>query len=140
MGSLRSGEKPIDCIVREAAEGASIPESYTRENVRACGTLSYQIDRTDDGRGGCQHQVQYIYKIELPENIMPRPFNGKVEEFMLIGLDDVVHALRRGEFKLNCSITWIAYLVRHGIVNIENESNLVEIYSRLNRKHDILIV
>ena len=59
---------------------------------------------------------------------------------MLIGLDDVVHALRRGEFKLNCSITWIAYLVQHGIVNIENNSNLVEIYSRLNRKHNILIV
>lgn len=57
-GSLRSGEKPLECIVREAAEEGAIPESYTRENVRAYGTLSYQMDRTDDGGEGCQHQVQ----------------------------------------------------------------------------------
>ena len=139
-GSLKSGEKPIDCIVREAAEEGAIPESYTRENVRACGTLSYQMDRTDDGRPGCQHQVQYLYEMELQEGIVPKPFDGEAEEFMLMSLDEVVHALRRGKFKLNCGMTWMAYLVRHGFVNAENKPNLVEICSRLNRKHDIFIV
>ena len=59
---------------------------------------------------------------------------------MLMSLDEVVHALRRGKFKLNCGMTWMAYLVRHDFVNAENEPNLVEICSRLNRKHDIFIV
>ena len=59
-GSLRSGERPIDCIVRECGEEASLPEDYVRENIRTCGTLSYQMSRTDDGRVGCQHQVQYL--------------------------------------------------------------------------------
>lgn len=136
-GILRSGEKPIDCIIREAAEEGAIPESYTRENVRACGTLLYQMDRTDDGREGCQHQVQYLYEMELPEDIVPKPFNGKVEGFMLKSLDEVVHALMQGEFKLNCGITWMVYLVRYGIVN---EPNLVDICLRLHRKHDIFIV
>ena len=139
-GSLRSGEKPIDCIVCEAAEEAAIPESYTRENVRACGTLSYQMDRTDDRREGCQHQVQYLYEMELPQDFVPKPFDGEVEEFMLKSLEEVVYALSQGEFKLNCGITWMAYLVRYGIVNAENEPNLMEIYSRLHRKHDIFIV
>ena len=97
------------------------------------------MDRTDDGRLRCQHQVQYLYKIELPESTVPRLFDGEVEEFRLMGLDEVVRALRRGEFKLNCGMTWVAYLVRHGFVNAENESKLVEICSRLNRKHDIFI-
>ena len=138
-GSLRSGEKPIDCIVREAAEEGAISESYIRENVRASGTLSHLMDRTDDGRLRCQHQVQYLYKMGLPESTVPRLFDGEVEEFRLMGLDEVVRALRRGEFKLNCGMTWVAYLVRHGFVNAENESKLVEICSRLNRKHDIFI-
>ena len=139
-GSLRSGERPIDCIVREAAEEGSIPESYTRKHVRACGTLSYQMDRTDDGREGCQFQVQYLYEMEVGEGIVLRPNDGEVEEFKLMRLDEVIHALRRGECKLNCGMTWMSYLVRYGIVNAENEPNLVEICSRLHRKHDLFIV
>ncbi len=139
-GSLSSGERPIDCIVREAAEEGALPESYTRENVRACGTLSYQMSQTDDGRPGCQHQVQYLYEMELPEDIVPRPFDGEVEEFTLKSLDEVYDALRCGEFKLNCGMTWMAYLVRHGIVNAENELHLVEICARLHRKHDLFVV
>ena len=98
------------------------------------------MDRTDDGREGCQHQVQYLYEMELPVDIVPRPFDGEVDEFMLMSIDEVVGALRRGEFKLNCGMTWMSYLVRHGIVNAENEKNLVEICARMNRKHDLFIV
>ena len=139
-GSLRSGERPINCIVREAAEEGSFPESYTREHVRACGTLSYSMDRTDDGREGCQHQVQYLYEMEVSEDIVPRVFDGEVEGFRLMGIEEVVGALRGGDFKLNCGMTWMAYLVRHGIVNAENEPHLVEICARMNRKHDLFIV
>ena len=139
-GSLRSGERAIDCIVREAAEEAAFPEEYTREHVRACGTLSYSLDRTDDGREGCQCQVQFLYEMELPEDIVPRPFDGEVEGFRLMGIEEVICALRRGEFKLNCVMTWMAYLVRHGVVNAENEPHLLEICSRLHRKHDLCVV
>ena len=139
-GSLSSGERPIGCIVREAAEEGAIPEEYTRKNIISCGTLSYQMSLTDDGRPGCQHQVQYLYEMELTEDIVPKPFDGEVEEFTLKSLDEVRYALMHGEFKLNCGMTWMAYLVRHGIVNAENEPNLVEICSRLHRKHDIFIV
>jgi 8-oxo-dGTP pyrophosphatase MutT (NUDIX family) len=52
-GSLRSGEKPIDCIVRECLEKASIPEPYTRAYIKSCGTLSYQMTQTDVGEPGC---------------------------------------------------------------------------------------
>ena len=139
-GSLRSGERAIDCIVREATEEGGFPEEYMRENVRACGTPSYQIDRTDNSREGCQHQVQYLYKIEVQEGFMPKPCDGEVEEFILIGIEEVVGALRRGEFKLNCGMTWMSYLVRHGIVNAENEKRLVEICARMHRKHDLFVV
>lgn len=81
-----------------------------------------------------------LYEIELTEDIVPKPFDGEVEEFTLKTLDQVRDALARGEFKLNCAMTWMAYLVRHGVVNAENEPNLVEINARLHRKHDHFIV
>ena len=139
-GSLSLGERPIDCIVREAAEEGAIPKEYTRKNVIPCSTLSYQISQTNDSRPGCQHQVQYLYEMELTEDIVPEPFDGEVEEFTLKKLDEVHHALIHGELKLNCGMTWMAYLVRHGIINAENEPNLVEICSRFHRKRDDFIV
>ncbi|KAL1651319.1 hypothetical protein SLS58_000658 [Diplodia intermedia] len=139
-GSLTSGEKPLDCIVREAAEEASLPEDYTRSNIISCGALSYQMSQTDDGQPGCQHQVQYLFEMELGQGTVPVPCDGEAEEFKLMSLEEVVGALRRGEFKLNCAMTWMDFLIRHGHVTDENEENLVEICSRLHRKHDLFIV
>ncbi|KAH7091336.1 hypothetical protein FB567DRAFT_567718 [Paraphoma chrysanthemicola] len=108
-GSLSSGEKPIDCIVRECAEEASLPTEYTKAKIIACG------------------------------DVVPIPNDGGAQEFNLISLEEVVTALRKGEFKLNCAMTWMASLIRHGYVNAENESNLAEISSRLHRKHELFI-
>jgi 8-oxo-dGTP pyrophosphatase MutT (NUDIX family) len=104
-GSLRSGEKPIDCIVRESWEEASFPTEYTRETIRSCGALSYQMNVTDEGKPRCQHQVQYLYEMEVSKDMVPVPYDGEVQEFNLMSLEEVVTALRQGEFKLNCGMT-----------------------------------
>jgi isopentenyldiphosphate isomerase len=139
-GSLSSGEKPIDCIVRECAEEASLPVEYTRANITACGVLSYQMTQTDYGQEGCQHQVQYLYEMEMSKDVVLVPNDGEAQEFNLMSLEEVITALRTGQFKLNCAMTWMAFLIRHGHVNAENEPKLTEITSRLHRKHDLFIV
>ena len=139
-GSLRSRERLIDCIVRESAEEGSLPEKYIRANIKACGTISYQMSRTDDGRPGFQHQIQYLYEIELSEDVVPKPFDGEVEGFLLKALDKVRDALARGEFKPNCAMTWIAYLIRHRIVDAENEPDFLEVCARLHWKGELFVV
>jgi isopentenyldiphosphate isomerase len=139
-GSLRSRESPLDCIVRETAEESGLPEEITRKHIKACGTLSYSMTQTDDGQLGCQHQVQYIYEMEVSEDTVLVPFDGEAESFTLMTLEEVQEALKRGEFKLNCAMTWMAFLIRHGHVNAEIEPHLTEICARLHRKHDLFIV
>lgn len=139
-GSLASGERAIDCMVRESAEEASLPEEYTRANLKPCGALSYQMSLTDAGKPGCQHQVQFLYELELPQDMIPKPCDGEVEEFTFKTLAEVQDALAGGEFKWNCAMTWMAYFIRNGIVNADNEPDLVEICSRLHRKLDIFVV
>lgn len=139
-GSLRTGESPLDCIVRETAEEAGLPEEITRASIKACGALSFTMTQTDDGLPGCQHQVQYLYEMEVSEDKVLVPFDGEAEFFTLMTLDEVLSALGKGEFKLNCAMTWMAFLIRHGHVNAENELYLTEICSRLHRKHDLFIV
>ncbi|KAL9115352.1 MAG: hypothetical protein Q9227_000673 [Pyrenula ochraceoflavens] len=139
-GSLSAGEEPLDCIIREAREEASLPEEETRRNIVSCGTLSYQMAQTDAGMPGCQHQVQYLYEIELPPDRIPKPCDGEAEDFKTMELGEIQTRLKQGEFKLNCAMTWMACLIRHGVVNAANEPNLVEICARLHRKHELFVV
>jgi 8-oxo-dGTP pyrophosphatase MutT (NUDIX family) len=139
-GSLSSGEKPIDAMVREVSEETGIPEEYTRANMKPCGTLTFQLTSTNDGRPGCQHQSQYVYEMELSNDVVPRVNDGEVDNFMLMSLEEVQAALTRGEFTPNRTLTYIAHFIRHGIVNTENEERIFELCARLHRKHDLFIV
>lgn len=56
-GCLASGETPLEGIVRECEEEICLDPAYTRSNIRACGTNSFQLNVTDQLEPGCQHQV-----------------------------------------------------------------------------------
>ncbi|CAK7223796.1 hypothetical protein SEUCBS140593_005351 [Sporothrix eucalyptigena] len=139
-GVIWSGERPIDCMVRKTAVEASISKEYTRANITACGTVSYQMSITSKGQPGCQHIISYLYEMEIGKDMILRPGNDEVEAFTLMTLDDVKGALMEGEFVANRAMVWLAYLIRHGVVTAENEPDFVEICQRLQRKHDLFIV
>ncbi|KAF8865666.1 thiamine pyrophosphokinase-related protein [Acephala macrosclerotiorum] len=137
--NLFSGQKPLEKIIRRAADEASIPIEYTSKHTKACGTVTYQMTRTNEGKPGCQHHVQYVYEMELAPNMVPKPFNGDVEKFKLMTLQEVVDALHRREFNFR-AMTWVAHFIRHGIVNPDNEPKIIEVCARLHRKHDLFVV
>lgn len=113
-GVVRSGERPVECMARKITVEASIPQEYTRANIAACGTVSYQMSITSTGQPGCQHIVSYLYEMEFGQDAIPRPGNDEVETFTLMTLDDVKAALMEGEFVANRAMVWLAYLIRHG--------------------------
>jgi isopentenyldiphosphate isomerase len=138
-GVIRSGEKPIDCMLRKIAIEASIPNEYVREHIRSCGTVSYQMDITSRGEPGCQHIISHLYEMEFSPDLTLIP-DDEVGKFTLMTLDEVKTALMEGEFVANRAMVWLAYLIRHGIMTPENEPDFVTICERLHRKHDLFIV
>lgn len=125
---------------RECQEELCLNPVYTRANLVACGTASYSMTVTDDGQASFQHQVQYLFEMEFDEEVVPKIGDGEVGEVNLMTLEEVLSALANGEFKLNCAMTWLAFLIRHGHVNSENEPDLLEICSRLHRKLDLFMI
>lgn len=138
-GSLPVGEKPIDAMVRECEEEICLDATYVRANIKPCGTNSFQLSTTDSELPACQHQVQYLYEIELRRSIVPRIGDGEVGELHLMNIDEVREAMKNGEFKLSCNMTYLAFLIRHGYINAENEPDLPEICARLHRRHQLFI-
>lgn len=137
--NLAFGQEPLEKLIQKALEEASIPENYTRTHAIKCGTVSYHMSQTNDSRPGCQRHIQHVYEMELAREIVPTPANSDVKEFRLMSVKEVTEALVHGEFNFR-AMTWIAYFVRHGIVNANNEANLEEVRARLHRKHDPVVV
>lgn len=136
-GGISTGEKPFECLVRECEEEASLPANLVRSAAQACGTLTYFHVR--DARAGgetglCQPEVQYIYDLELPPDVIPKPGDDEAIDFQLLTVQEVQKAMADGRFKPNCAHLLLDFFVRHGILTAENEPDYIEIVSRLHRK------
>ena len=137
-GGLGTGEQPFACLVREAQEEASLPEQIVR-NAKACGTVTYFHIR--DARAGgetdlCQPECQYVYDLEIPEDVTPKPEDGEAVDFRLLTIGQLQEALTAGELKPNCALVLLDFFVRHGIIKAENEPDYIEIVARLHRTLD----
>jgi 8-oxo-dGTP pyrophosphatase MutT (NUDIX family) len=135
-GGLNTGEKPFNCLIREAQEEASLPEAVVR-SAKPCGTLTYFHVR--DARAGgetglCQPECQYLYDLELSSDTIPTPSDNEAVDFQLLSVEEVQMAMGAGEFKLNCALVLLEFFVRHGILTAENEPDYIEIVARLHRR------
>lgn len=136
-GGLSTGEKPFDCVVREAAEEASLSEQLVRSNAKPCGTVSYfhiRDPRAGGESGLLQPECQYVFDMEIGAEVIPKPGDNEVEDFYLWTVDEVKRALAEGQFKPNCAAVLLDFFIRHGILTAENEKDYMEIVSRLHRK------
>ncbi|KAH7031138.1 NUDIX hydrolase domain-like protein [Microdochium trichocladiopsis] len=136
-GGVRADESPLECIVHEADEEASLDPALVRDKVLPCGAVSY-VSLSGAGSGG-EHglispDVLYVYDLQLPSTVVLSPQDDEVEAFYLWDMAQVKAALFAGEFKTNCNLVLIDFFVRHGIITEDNEPDYLEILSRLHRK------
>lgn len=135
-GGIASGEGPLESLVREASEEASLPEDLVRRHARAVGTVTYWHDR--DARAGgevglSQPECEYVYDLEVGPGTRPQPQDQEVESFALYTVSEVERLLREGQFKPNCALVLLDFFVRHGILTPENEKDYIGIVARLHR-------
>lgn len=136
-GGMPSGEQPLECLVREADEEASLPEELVRgkAEVKSMVTYLYIRDERAGGESGLvQPECQYVYDLELPGDVVPKPNDSEVECFYLWSVEEVKQALGRGEFKPNCALVMVDFFVRWGVLDEENEKDYREIKGRLHRE------
>jgi isopentenyldiphosphate isomerase len=141
-GTLRAGETPLECIIRESCEELCIPEEYTRARILPCGMLACHLWRAehDPSAPAYERQVQYIYELEMDADIVPRIGDGEVAEVALMSVDEIRDRLVQGEFKHNTALTYLAFFIRHGIITAENEPDFEEIVNRMHRSYDMFEV
>ncbi len=125
LDNMVAGGQPIgiglaDNLVKECGEEAGIPPALARRAVPV-GAISY-IKEVDEG---LKPDVQFCFDLELPADFVPRPVDGEIESFHLMPLDEVARLVAQTrEFKFNCNLVAIDFLMRHGFISPEDPDYL----------------
>ena len=116
-GGLPYDISPMDNLIKECHEEAGMSESLARQ-AKNVGLVSYQYEYELGGKS----DIIYCYDIELSENFTPVCTDGEVHEFYLMPIEEVAKIVRTShEFKTNCNLVIIDFLVRHGFIGTEDE-------------------
>ncbi|MEL0110861.1 MAG: hypothetical protein VW835_03930 [Rickettsiales bacterium] len=72
--------------------------------------------------------------MELPASFEPVAADGEVGEFMLWPIEKVAKTVREtAEFKFNCNLVIIDFLIRQGVLNPDTEPDYGEICAGLRQ-------
>ena len=125
-GGLPYDIKPSENLIKECYEEAGM-SSELAKTAKSVGFVSYRYDYTLGGKT----DIIYCYDIELDKSFTPNCTDGEVEEFYLMSIEEVAKIVRTSnDFKLNCNLVIIDFLVRHGYIDVEDR-DYIDIVNRL---------
>ena len=97
-------------LIKECDEEANISESLAKQ-ATAVGYIAYRAEIAE----GAKPDTMLCYDLELPEDFVPSCNDGEVERFELLPIEEVAERVRdTDDFKMNCSLVIIDFLIRHG--------------------------
>jgi 8-oxo-dGTP pyrophosphatase MutT (NUDIX family) len=115
-------------LAKEASEEASIPADLVAQ-AKPAGTVSY----CTDWQGGLKRDVLFVFDLELPPDFVPCNSDGELDAFTLLPIADVMATAREtADFKFNCSLVVIDFLIRHGVIG-PDEPDYTELVRGLHR-------
>jgi hypothetical protein len=127
-GGQPAGLTLTENLIKESAEEASIGADLARRAVPV-GALTYRMET----REGLKPDTLFLYDLELPESFVPRNTDGEVSSFDLWPLARVADTVRDSDdFKFNCSLVVIDFLIRHGFLT-PDEPDYLDLVKGLHR-------
>jgi len=127
-GGLPLGLTVQENLIKEAAEEAGMSAELA-VRARPVGAITYLMEN----KVGLKPDTLFVYDLDLPADFVPRNMDGEVAEFMCWPLAKVAAAVRdTDEFKFNCNLVVIDFLLRHGWF-LPDDPTYLELVSGLHR-------
>lgn len=129
-GGIVAGDLPMESMVRECEEEASLGPSIVEKYIKQTGVLSYCYKTLK--QGWIQPEVEYVYDLPLPADVTLQPKDGEVDHFELMTLDEIYDKMSQGKFKANCVLVLLDFLIRHGHITADREPGYCQIVAQLH--------
>ncbi|KAI0036981.1 NUDIX hydrolase domain-like protein [Vararia minispora EC-137] len=130
-GGIPARSSPRWSLAKESMEEGSIPEALVDKYAIAVGAISYFFQTKDKA---LQPEVEFVYDMCVPkvEGLRLSPGDTEVETFKLMPLEEVIEHMHAGEFKPNCALVLIDFLIRNGYLTPDNEPHYLDIITRMH--------
>ena len=126
-GGRPAGMTVWQTVVKEAEEEAGIDKALAAR-AQPTGAISYWTER----REGLRRDVLFVYDLELPKGFVPVNHDGEIAEFQLWPIERVAQTVRdTDDFKFNCSLVVIDFLIRHGQLSPDDQPDYVTLVQGL---------
>ncbi len=133
-GGQPAGLSPIDNLVKECREEASLPEALARRAVPV-GLVRYCFSTP----GGVKPDTLFCYDLEMPDGVVPTPGDDECEGFELMPVEDALDRIARtDDFKFNVPLVVLDFALRHGVLSPENTAGYAGIAAGLRRPFPLL--
>ncbi|MGB1109982.1 MAG: NUDIX hydrolase [Gammaproteobacteria bacterium] len=130
-GGLPANISLADNLRKECHEEAGIPANIAAR-AQPVGAISYHYDLAN----GQRRDIMFCYDLELPEDFIPVANDGEVERFECLPAEEVARLVREtNDFKANCNLANIDFLMRHGLIDPER-SGYMELRQGLSASVD----
>lgn len=107
-----------DIMMKEFGEEASVPAELG-DQATAVGAIGYCIQKGKE----LVRDIIIIFDLLLPSTFVPRPRDGEVQEFFQWSIPKVMDTVRTSlDFKDNCNLVIIDFLVRHGFITPKDKN------------------
>ena len=115
-GGLPVGLTLAENVIKEAAEGASVPEDVA-STARPAGVITYMLDT----ERGMRRDMLFVYDLELPADFTPVNEDGEVSGFVKWPAQQALRVIEEtDEFKFNVNLVLIDFAIRHGLIAPEH--------------------
>lgn len=127
-GGLAAGISIKHTMVKECEEEACIP-AHIAEKACPVSTVSY----TYEDEEGVFPESQFVFDLELPPDFKPRIGDGEVQDFYLLPIHKVKELLVTDDFKPNCAMVVLDFLIRHSFIEPDTEPFYQEFVAELHQ-------
>jgi len=128
-GGLSSGYTVQETAIKEAEEEANMPKNLA-EQMEPAGCVSFFFHFLGHG---IEPSTSFVFDIKLPKDFVPTVNDGEVDEFVLVPASELIDAVCNETQFSKCSMpVMIDFLIRKGIINLENEPDLPELIELLH--------
>ncbi|XP_052804255.1 uncharacterized protein LOC128234213 isoform X2 [Mya arenaria] len=126
-GGLASGLGVMECAIKECREEASVDDE-TLKSLRPAGAVSYCYR---DHRG-ILPETEYVFDLEVSPDFVPRSADGEMEQFYLHSLEEIQSLIINEEFKPNCAMVTVDFMIRRGLIAPDEEPNYSYLVERMH--------
>jgi 8-oxo-dGTP pyrophosphatase MutT (NUDIX family) len=127
-GGIPMGYTAEETVIKEADEEAGLSAEIAAR-AKPVSVVSYQL-----AMDGFRNDTLFVYDLEVPHGVVPVGTDGEVERFELLPVQRVIEILRdTDDFKFNVNLVLIDFLIRHGLLDPDNEPDYAALVRGLRR-------